>query len=102
MAEPNSKFPKSQASQVKSDFNISLKSPIVKFGLDPSPVFTSAFSPRDFKAFSGCNQTEQIRRSICPGGISFQSRTLQQLLKTGIITTEGFATAAKPYCEFFP
>lgn len=57
MAEPNSKLPKSQASQVKSDFNTGLKTPIVKFGFDPSPGFTSAFHPWDFKAFSGRNWT---------------------------------------------
>lgn len=49
MAEPNSKFPKSQASQMKSDFNTSLKPPIVKFSLDPSPGFTSAFPPKTSK-----------------------------------------------------
>lgn len=57
MAEANSKFPKSQVSQVKSDSNTSLKSPIVKYGFDPSPGFASAFHPWDFKAFSGHNQT---------------------------------------------
>lgn len=57
MAEPNSKFPKSQAAQVKSDFNTSLKSPIVKFGFDPRPGFTSAFHIWDFKAFSSHSRT---------------------------------------------
>lgn len=49
MAEPNSKFLKSQALQVKSDFNTSLKSPIAKFGLDPSHGFTSASPPKTSK-----------------------------------------------------